>query len=248
MYAETCAVTFLNSSALGDFGKGGSVRLVAPSPVTSQVRDCAFVGNAAGLKGGGVCWEGMQHPPVLTDNLYKVNTAPYGNDVVSFGLNFTLNSSATLTNVASGQVSTVLIVVDLVDHYGQVVTIEKFSYARLNSGNIAGTSRVPIVNGRFTFSEYSVTSTTVLPGLITLQVQMCNCTVGEALTNADVFPALPMPITWTRESPAKSVRKRHNVWAITRWCRKQGIGEGIFTQTDSLPLHIHRHAEGTRKK
>jgi hypothetical protein len=122
--------------------------------------------------------------------------------LASFTVNFTLQSSGSLLNVASGQTAIAPIVLYLADHYGQVVTIEKTSFAQINSGNAAGTTRVHTSSGRFTFSDYSIIATpgsntsltittTALPALVTLQVSMRNCTVGEALTNNECVVCAP---------------------------------------------------------
>lgn len=204
VYAETCPIaisncSFLNNTAAGGNGRGGAILLVAQSPAKSEIRSSSFSGNVAGLKGGGLCWEGSQTPPALIANQYLKNAAQYGKDVASFPVNLTLKSAATLYNEASGQVSNASIVLDLVDHYGQVVPIDTSSFAQINSYNVTGTTRVPISDGSFTFSDYSITatpgtntslsiSTTALPVLVTVHVQMRNCTIGEALTNEECVP------------------------------------------------------------
>ena len=204
VYAETCSVCisdcfFLNNTAME---RGGAILLAAQTPVLSIIQRSSFTRNWAGLKGGGICWEGTQSPPKFTDNQNLSNTALYGNDVASFPIALALKSSASLSNVASGQMSNIPIILELVDYNGQVVTIEKSSFAQINSSNVEGATRVLVSNGRFTFSDYSIISTpgtttlltiitTALEALVTLEVLLRNCTVGEALINGQCIPCAP---------------------------------------------------------
>ena len=134
-----------------------------------RVENCSFIGNSARKNGGGIAWTDSK--PELRDLRFVNNTATYGANISSFPV--TLSHAAdhsllikNIESVPSGQPSKATIVVYLLDHYSQVVTVDNVSYATLQPLNpeqasVSGVTRVLATMGVFTFDGYTITS---LPG------------------------------------------------------------------------------------
>ncbi|CAG9323993.1 unnamed protein product [Blepharisma stoltei] len=184
-------------------GEGGAVYLKSEDSINITISSSTFTNNSACISGGGIQWYDYQ--PVLSDLVYKNNSAYYGNNLASFPYSLDVIDSRRRLEVsvdsAPGQTISSPIIIGIMDHYNQTVLTESSSYCQLEvvnstSYSLSGKTKVQAASGLYNFSdvivtgdpgsnvEITVSSTIVsnsnLPsGNIVFDLR--NCTVGEAL-------------------------------------------------------------------
>jgi len=165
--------TFINNEARN--GNGGAVELgcEVSYPCVIGVTHSNFTNNRAELNGGAIYWT-LQEPYTF-NNTYINNSAVYGKDVASFGVNlmsidFAQSESqrvnnqlsrvadGTYLNVGSGQRLPMTIAIGLVDKYGQIVATDNKSVGTLSPDNIenvtvTGENRVQAKAGVYYFTN-----------------------------------------------------------------------------------------------
>ena len=169
--------------------------------------NCTFIRNRSSRKGGGVSWSSAQ--PTLTSPTDVANSAPYGPLIASFPVQLLFSTptrllSDTITE-APGQPASTSLTASLLDHYGQVYTLDNTSTAELVSSDlekvsVSGVSRVTAVKGVFTIENYSIyaapnSSATIsltttgipvpdtrYPSTLSLSYYLRSCLPGESQT------------------------------------------------------------------
>lgn len=166
-----------NQTIVNNSGRGGAVFFSCPSflQCTLNLTYNTFVGNSALVSGGAVQW--LESFPYLEGNNMKENEAVYGDDIASFPVKVALldaNDSVQpyqslqdypiltdLDNLVSGWTYTDIIKAALVDHYGNIVTIDSTSTAFLITANssslaLSGETSKACLNGVFHFAHFSI--------------------------------------------------------------------------------------------
>jgi len=166
-HLEASRSTWTNNTA--DPGEGGGLYLDCEKSgaCTYALSNCTFLRNRSTRMGGGLAWVTAQ--PTLSSLISQANSAPYGPLNASFAVqllisNISSHSGRLLVGEvteAPGQSANAILTAALVDHYGQVVSLDNESTAELVSSDltaasVSGVSRVAAVNGIFTFSNYLI--------------------------------------------------------------------------------------------
>jgi len=160
---------FNNSATLGD-GAAATLDCDVPTPCNMSISQTNFTSNSAKEDGGAIYW--TKQEPTLLNNTYSNNTALYGANVASFGVNlksidFTpLDSKVKVSkvanqmylNIGSGQKLPMVISIALVDKYDQVITSDNTSVGTISPADVenvlvTGTTRVQAKAGVYYFSD-----------------------------------------------------------------------------------------------
>ncbi|CAG9331088.1 unnamed protein product [Blepharisma stoltei] len=164
-----------------NYGQAGGVYMSCSNAnyCDFKLKSCNFTKNSASLNGGGIYFDNEE--PGLKNNIFKDNSAIYGNDVASYPVKLmVVNEDGTLaenfngralsqipistfnlTDVASGQKSSKPLLIALVDTFDQIVSSDHVSTGEIrpiSSAIVDGTIRVTAVNGIFNFSSYTISA------------------------------------------------------------------------------------------
>lgn len=162
-----------NSNDLSTTGVGGAIMCICEfiDSCDFKILGNRFRDNVAEIKGGAVDW--FDSFPLITANEMANNTAKYGNNVASFAIqlvpmslesgiidflnNETVPLAGILENVASGHVSSTMMVFCLLDHYGNIVSDDSSSSAQIQltetNVSITGATQVVASKGVFLFDS-----------------------------------------------------------------------------------------------
>ena len=142
---------FTNNTA-GNIG-GGVVANIQNNH-SGLFQDCVFRGNSA-KEGGGVEWS---NAPVLLVNVsFRGNTADYGADVASYGVELASDLTTLTGQEASGQ--PMKLQFELLDHYGHRVTTTLFEPLILTETldvHYRGNQAAMLTNGLFSYHDLTV--------------------------------------------------------------------------------------------
>jgi len=130
-----------------------------------SISDSDFWNNSAVVKGGGVAWTTVK--PLLANLTFSDNSAQYGQNVASYPMQIVLDSvqgrsllPVLISDYPPGQATPVILTASIVDHYGQVYTIDNSSTAALGAINtfssVLGTFKVSAVQGTFLLDAFTV--------------------------------------------------------------------------------------------
>ena len=126
---------FRSNKATGEDRFSGTGGVLKPVSTSSQlynlsVVDSEFYNNSASLKGGCIDWSVM---PYLQNNHFSNNSAQYGADLASFGVKLVPKTARNLIHyeAAPGQVAPFVIILEIVDHYGNLVTTDNETSAEM---------------------------------------------------------------------------------------------------------------------
>jgi len=135
------------------------------------ITDCEFENNSARGQGGSIYWKDSM--PEINNCSYIGGRAMYGPDIASFPIRLNLSSiitseteagktSGELLGIASGQLTDQVLIVTVLDHYGQVVTIDTGSALSLASANsstsVLGVTAFSAVNGTYLVQGFGITA------------------------------------------------------------------------------------------
>jgi predicted outer membrane repeat protein len=176
LYTDTKFVNITHSSFFNNSatqGRGGAFELGCEeaSPCYMSVSHSNFANNSAALDGGAIYWSKQE--PQLVNLTFSHNSAPYGNDVASFGVNLkSLDYNETTQrlskvadgmylNIASGQHIPTNFTIALVDSLGQVIGTDYTSIGTISpvdtqNVTVTGTSRVQAYAGVYYFSDVKI--------------------------------------------------------------------------------------------
>jgi len=181
-----------NSSILE--GSGAGVYLECPDRTSGcavRIEKCSFLSNSAKRSGGGIAWADSK--PELRNLVFSNNSATYGSDVASFPVTLShaidhSSLSKEIQSVPSGQPSKSTLVVYLLDHYSQIVSVDNASYATLQpmspqQASVSGVTRVLAEMGVFTFDDYTITSQPGGTAAIGVYTNAVDSSKGDADTN-----------------------------------------------------------------
>ena len=167
---------FLDCQAVGSTpnnqGHGGALALLCSAMTegcTVKVSFCEFVDNKAYSQGGSIYWKDSM--PEISNCSFSGGRAQYGPDIASFPVQLVIssisgknaeNTNLALNNVASGQLSDQILTLALLDHYGQIVSINTDSALSLSSTSsstsVLGATSFTVRNGTYTVQGFGVTA------------------------------------------------------------------------------------------
>jgi predicted outer membrane repeat protein len=178
LYTDTKFVNITHSSFFNNSatqGRGGALELgcYVASPCYMSVSHSNFTNNSAALDGGAIYWSKQE--PQLVNLTFSHNSAPYGKDVASFGVNLkSLDYNETTQrlskvangmylNIASGQRIPTNFTIALVDNLGQVIGTDYTSIGTISpvdtqNVTVTGTIRVQAYAGVYYFSGVKITA------------------------------------------------------------------------------------------
>ena len=182
--ATFAQLAFTNNSA---GGSGGAVALYC-NPTELQftcfyyINETEFINNTAAAGGGAIIYN--QIKPVLTNFTNVNNVAQYGAFLAAFPveMRFMLQTKANITGESGSRLAEP-ITLGLYDELGQLVVSDSQSKGSLRAlqttALVAGLQTVPAREGKYTFSELSVTED---PGS-TIDLQVSSDTIDYANPN-----------------------------------------------------------------
>lgn len=208
------------SNSIPTYGNGGGLNLAC-----TDMSDCSFfllrnkfTKNFASYNGGAINWEDKM--PNELNNVYEENTANYGNNIASFAIglkavdndgNFVDDNRiltdvainlTSLSSLASGQPTTQVLTLALVDFYNNIVATDSSSQAELLTDEnddetaISGTNKVIAKNGIYNFTAFIITA---MPGkTIIIQVSASGIDkdkVGNAGADVIATPTVTIPVS-----------------------------------------------------
>jgi predicted outer membrane repeat protein len=178
LYTDTKFVNITHSSFFNNSatqGRGGAFELGCEeaSPCYMSVSHSNFANNSAALDGGAIYWSKQE--PQLVNLTFSHNSAPYGNDVASFGVKLksldynqttqrlSKEADGMYLNIASGQHIPTNFTIALVDILGQVITTDNTSIGTISPADtqnvtVTGTNRVQAYAGVYYFSDVKITA------------------------------------------------------------------------------------------
>jgi hypothetical protein len=155
-------VSFLNSSAK----KGGALALICDKKLkwSYSVTNSNFISNIAEVQGGGIYYN--LYRPYFENNRFENNSANYGKNIASYPTKIKFTNSSTdimkLKNVVSGHNNSPSIQFSLVDHDGQIISIDTTSKVKIKSvfsnSSVAGTNEAIVKSGIAVFSNLKLIS------------------------------------------------------------------------------------------
>jgi len=183
-HAVVSACSFLANSASASDSSGGALRLNA---TTALISTTLFRNNSA-ASGGAVHW--IAGNAVWQRNTLQENTALYGPDIASFPTHLRADQDPIV--ISSGYPFESALVVRLLDHFEQVVTLDDWTTAELNSSEAVSESvQVKAVAGLLIFTGFTFTAPpgsrsrlNVTTAHLTLSLTLAfrTCQIGEAET------------------------------------------------------------------
>ncbi|CAG9321997.1 unnamed protein product [Blepharisma stoltei] len=164
-YDNTALNTFETYENTHDSGIGGAIKLGCSysGQCDFKVFSNDFVRNTAEYEGGAIDWREVM--PKFENNSCENNKAEYGDNIASYPVSIKIMNAdwnGELKDLASGQPTTTLLIVSLIDHLGSVVTTDNSSVAEIISTSkdvvLSGELKVAAVNGIFTFSSFIISA------------------------------------------------------------------------------------------
>ena len=125
----------------------------------SELLNINFTNNLAKKSGGAISYSFKR--PILSNNIFINNSAPYGPNIASYPIRAkggeTLSNEITLVDLGSGLLSPNALVLSLVDYDNQTMVLDSTSQLKItptmNSTRVSGVNVAKVWNGIATFNQ-----------------------------------------------------------------------------------------------